>query len=256
MNKLKEKFIKLKEKNEIAFIPYMTAGFPDMKKSMENIKIISEAGADIIEVGIPFSDPVADGPTIQYSSNEALKNGASLSSILENLEEIKNHTPLVIMSYLNPVLAYGLEQLFRDMKKIGISGIIIPDIPVEESDEIISLSRKYDIPAVFLVAPTTPDERMKIIAEKSGGFIYCVSLTGTTGTRDSLSSHVIDFIRKVRKQTDKPLAVGFGISTTRQIEKLRNSVNGVIMGSRLIEAVKKRENLNSLVKKFKEATRR
>ncbi len=252
---IQKKFDELKQRGEIALIVYITAGFPSFEKSMKNVISLAKNGADIVEIGVPFSDPVADGPTIQYSSGVALSNGVTLKDIIDGIKKIKLVKPLVIMSYLNPLLAYGKENLFKDMKDTGISGIIIPDLPVEDSDEWTSLGRVYDIDVIFLVAPTSSLERIRYIVEKSHGFIYCVSVTGTTGARNKLSPGLIRFLKEVRELSDKPIAVGFGISTSQQIKSLRKEVDGVIVGSRIIEAIKKKEDLKELVKKFKNATR-
>ena len=253
---IREKFNELKEKNEIALILYMTAGFPSLSESMNNLVEFAKNGADIIEIGVPFSDPIADGPTIQYSSQIALSNGVTLRDIISEIDKIKIDIPLIIMSYLNPVLAYAKERLLKDMKDAGISGIIIPDLPVEESEEWMSLSKDYNIDVIFLAAPTSSGERIRLIAQHSRGFIYYVSITGTTGVRDKLSSGLSGLIKNMRQTTDKPIAVGFGISSPEQIVSLREEVDGVIIGSRIIEAVRKKEDLKIVVKNLKEATRR
>lgn len=253
---LQEKFKELKQKNEIALILYMTAGFPSLSESMDNLVELAKNGADIIEIGVPFSDPVADGSTIQYSSQIALSHGVTLRSILNEVKKIKLDTPLVIMSYLNPVLAYGKERFFKDMKDAGISGIIIPDLPVEESEDWMSPSKNYDIDVIFLAAPTSSGERIRLIANQSRGFIYYVSIAGTTGVRDTLASGILDFVKNIRRSTDKPIAVGFGISSPEQIVSLREEIDGVIIGSRIIEAMRKKEDLKIVVRNLKEATRR
>ncbi|MGB3477780.1 MAG: tryptophan synthase subunit alpha [bacterium] len=253
---IREKFNELKQKNEIALILYMTAGFPSLSESMNNLVEFAKNGADIIEIGIPFSDPVADGPTIQYSSQIALSHGVTLKDIISEIDKTKIDIPLVIMSYLNPVLAYGKERLLKDMKDAGISGIIIPDLPVEESEDWPSLSEAYNIDVIFLAAPTSSGERIRLIAQHSRGFIYYVSITGTTGVRNKLSSGLSGFIKNMRQATDKPIAVGFGISSPEQIVSLREEVDGVIIGSRIIEAMRKKEDLKIVVRNLKEATRR
>jgi len=234
----------------------MTAGFPSLSESMNNLVEFAKNGADIIEIGIPFSDPVADGPTIQYSSQIALSHGVTLKDIISEIDKTKIDIPLVIMSYLNPVLAYGKERLLKDMKDAGISGIIIPDLPVEESEDWPSLSEAYNIDVIFLAAPTSSGERIRLIAQHSRGFIYYVSITGTTGVRNKLSSGLSGFIKNMRQATDKPIAVGFGISSPEQIVSLREEVDGVIIGSRIIEAMRKKEDLKIVVRNLKEATRR
>ena len=250
---VRETFERLKEKNELALIAYLTAGFPTLEKSMENLKLVSESGADLVEIGIPFSDPIADGPTIQYASHNALKNGVTLTAILEELKKIKLSIPLILMSYFNPLLSYGNSKLFKDLEEAGIRGIIIPDLPVEETSEWISHS---ETSIIFLIAPTSTEDRIRLIAEKTDSFIYCVSVAGTTGTRENLSPDLIPFIKRIKAITDKPIAVGFGISTPQHVSLLREHADGVVVGSRLIEAVKKGEDLAGLIKKLKIATKK
>jgi len=250
--RINKTFDLLREKKEMALIAYLTAGFPTLEKSIENLQLVSESGADLIEIGIPFSDPIADGPTIQYASHSALKNGVTLKSILDKLKKIKLPIPLILMSYLNPLLAYGNTRLFKDLEEAWVRGIIIPDLPLEEASEWIS---PPEISIIFLVAPTSTEDRIKLVAEKTNGFIYCVSVAGTTGARERLSPDLIPFVKKIKRITDKPVAVGFGISTPQHISSLRGQADGVIVGSRLIEAVKRGENLAPLIEKLKAATK-
>ncbi len=250
------RFNELKKMKESALIIYLTAGYPSLKQSMDCVLTVANSGADLIEIGVPFSDPVADGPIIQYSSQAALSNGITLHDIINSVREIKVSTPLVMMSYLNPIIAYGKEKFFKTVQNTGISGLIIPDIPIEESSEWVSLSKRYSIDVIFLIAPTTSDERIRVIVQESSGFIYCVTVTGTTGVREKLPPDLLKFVRSVRQLTDKPIAVGFGVSTAEQIQLLNKDVDGVIIGSRVIEAVRKREDLAGLIEEFKRATRR
>jgi len=251
-----EKFKELKAKNETALILYLTGGFPNLSESMKIIKTLAESGADIIEIGIPFSDPIADGPTIQESSHISLVKGTTLKRIISNLKKLEIEIPLVFMSYLNPLLAYGKEKVLYDMNKNGVSGLIIPDLPVEEASEWISLAKDYKIELIFLVTPTSPPKRRKKIIQESRGFVYCVSVVGTTGIRNKMPSYLNKFLKDIKKNSETPIALGFGISTPKQIESLRDKVDGVIIGSRIIEAIKNEENLKELVEKFKEATKR
>jgi tryptophan synthase alpha chain len=256
VSRIAKKFSELKEKNEIALIVYITAGYPSLTQSMEIVEELDQRGADIIEIGVPFSDPVADGPIIQYSSQIALDNGVTLKNIIKSLKTINVNKPLVIMSYLNPVLTYGKEAFLKDLKSARISGFIIPDLPVEEANSWRNMSEMYSIDNIFLVAPTSPLERIKKVAEASRGFIYCVSVTGTTGVRNRLSEELAAFLDQVRQLTDKPLAVGFGISKTAHIKSLRDTADGIIIGSRIIDAIKKGEDIGGMIKEFKVATRR
>jgi tryptophan synthase alpha chain len=251
-----EKFKELKTKNEAALILYLTGGFPNLAESMKIIKTLDESGADIIEIGIPFSDPIADGPTIQESSHTSLIKGATLRRIINNIKKLEIQKPLVFMSYLNPLLAYGKEEILHDMNKSGVSGLIIPDLPVEEAAEWIELSKEYNIELIFLLTPASPPKRRKKIVQETRGFVYCVSVLGTTGVRNEMPTYLNKFLKDVKKSTETPIALGFGISTVKQIESLRDQVDGVILGSRIIEAIKNEENLKDLVTEFKEATKR
>ena len=254
--KLSQKFDELEQKNETALIAYTTGGFPSLQDSMENIRILSQAGADIIEVGIPFSDPIADGPIIQTASQIALENGATLEKIISEIQKLSVSCPLVMMSYINPLIAYGKEKLFQDLKRVKISGLIVPDLPIEESEDWIRLSKQFEIDLIFFVTPTSTEARMKFVAEKSTGFIYCISITGTTGVRNQLPDELFDLIVKMKTITERPLAVGFGISTPEHVKLLAEKVEGVIIGSRFIQAIKTKENLSNLVGQFKKATQR
>jgi tryptophan synthase alpha chain len=253
--KISETFKKLKQKQEAALIAYTMAGFPSLEESIQNIQLLDKSGADIIEVGIPFSDPIADGPIIQEASQVALRNGATLNKIMDLLKRVVVSCPVVIMSYINPLLAYGKERLLKDLKSSRISGIIIPDLPIEESDEWIQLSRQSEIDLIFFITPTSTKERMQFVAEKSRGFIYCISITGTTGIRNQLPEELFGLITRMKQITDQPLAVGFGISAPEHIEILRDQIDGVIIGSRFIKAIQEKEDLVDLVNKFKAATR-
>jgi tryptophan synthase alpha chain len=253
---LRQTFDRLRARNEMALIAYHTAGFPSLGESVNNIGKLSENGADIIEIGIPFSDPIADGPTIQRSSQAALELGVSLPQILDAVSGVKLEIPLVAMSYLNPLLAYGREKLFQSMKSAGFAGLIIPDLPLEESDSWTQEADSHEIDLIFLVTPTTSDKRMKQLAEASRGFIYCVSLTGITGARKDLPPHLAEFLGKVKSRSDKPVAVGFGISTPEHVRQLKGIADGVIVGSRIVKAMAEGEDVGELVRELKEATRR
>lgn len=239
----------------MALIAYITGGFPTLADLPHQIQTLVKNGVDIIEIGIPFSDPVADGPTIQASSQAALQNGASLSKILHNLARVDVPIPLVIMSYLNPLLAYGREKLVRDAKNAGVSAVIIPDLPVEAAGEWRNILTTHDLDLIFLVAPTSSEERLQRIVTTSTGFVYCVRLTGTTGGRtDDLSTELFEWLDHIRKMTDTPLAVGFGISGPEQVKPLSGHADGVIVGSRIIKAIENDEDVGTLVRELKNAT--
>lgn len=238
-------------KKQKQFIPFVTCGFPDKKSTLDVIKLFLDEGVEVIEIGIPFSDPVADGPTIQYSSFVALQNGISIDDVFEVVDstlKYKKYFP-VLMTYLNPVVIYGIERFFKKASDIGVSGVIFADSIVENKDIFYSLTKKFGISSIFLLSPTTSLERRKLIYKYTTGFIYLVTLTGTTGARKSLPTYFYDFIKSVRKETDKPICAGFGISKPQQILPIKELVEGVIVGSAIIEKLK-RENFFKDLKKF------
>lgn len=251
---LEKTFVELRKKDELGFIVYLSAGFPTMDGFLQALKQTAENGADIIEVGLPFSDPIADGPTIQDSSYIGLQNGASLETILPAIKSLELTVPLVLMSYLNPLLAYG-DSLCDDLKDAGFRGMIIPDLPLEEADGWIKTTSESEIDLILLVSPSSSPERIANIAKKSQGFIYCVSTTGTTGVRRDLDESLGDLLSTIRQSTDKPIAVGFGISTPEHIRALHGKCDGVIMGSRIIKALKEGENVPELIRSMKDATK-
>ena len=265
---IRDTFEMLKPKDEMALIAYQTAGYPDLETSINNIRLLADSGADIIELGVPFSDPIADGPTIQVSSQAALEKGVTLAQIIEAVSKIECGVPLVAMSYLNPLMAYGKQRLFRDMKEAGFSGVIIPDLPMEEAvrrrtetgerkkEETgtwAEAAETNEIDMIFLVTPTTTEERLKKLAKASRGFIYCVSLTGITGERTELPPHLSEFVGKVKAHSDTPAAVGFGISTPEHVAQLKGIADGVIVGSRIVKAITSSEDVGSLVRSLKDA---
>ncbi|MEO0128897.1 MAG: tryptophan synthase subunit alpha [candidate division WOR-3 bacterium] len=232
---------------------YLTAGYPTLETSMRYIQTIGKY-ADIVEIGIPFSDPIADGEVIQHASQIALEKGTNLFSIFGALAKIRIDKPLVIMSYLNPLLSFGIDRFFMESNKIGVSGVIVPDIVVEESELLKKCARKYSIDLIQLIAPTSNKDRINLIGKISDGFVYCVSITGTTGIRKNLPDTLPLFVKRVKSMINKPVVVGFGISTASQIKDLCRLADGVVVGSRIIEAIKNREDLNMLLKNFKRAT--
>lgn len=247
--KLVEKF---KEKKQ--FIPYITCGFPNKKECVNIIKMFLDKGVEIIEIGIPFSDPVADGPTIQYSSYVALQNGINIEDVFEVVEltmEHKNYFP-IIMTYLNPVVIYGMEKFFMKTKQRGVKGVIFADVIVEEKEIFYSYSKKYNIDSIFLLSPTTSLQRRRLIYKYSDGFIYILTLTGTTGARDKLPVEFYKFIKYIRKETNKPICAGFGISSPQQVLPVIKYIDGFIVGSAIVDKIreKKYKELEDLVDKF------
>lgn len=228
-----------------ALMPYFTLGYPDYDTSLDIIQACAAAGADMLELGIPFSDPLADGPTIQHSSHVALEKGMTVQRCLQGVRALRERglrQPLLLMGYLNPLLAYGLPRFAADAAQAGANGFIIPDLPPEEAGEFQALCRQKGLDMVFLLAPNTPELRMQRIARESGGFVYLVSVTGVTGARAALPPHLPAFIQQVRTHADKPLAVGFGIATPEQAAAVGQMADGVIVGSALIKTVQRAQD--------------
>jgi tryptophan synthase alpha chain len=222
-------------------MPYFTLGYPNSSKSLDIIEAIAGAGADLIELGIPFSDPLADGPSIQYSTQVALDNQITVAECIRLGLELRSRgvsQPILFMGYMNPILAYGIERFVEEAKDAGVNGFIIPDLPAEEALEIESLAEKHSLAYIHMLAPTSTEARIKQAAERSKGFVYLVSLTGITGARDALPEDLEVFIQRVRQYTRKPLALGFGISTPEHARTVGRLADGVIVGSAIIDAAK------------------
>jgi len=243
LGKIGLKFKKLLSQKNKALIPFFTAFYPSAELFKEFLFRADDGGADFIEVGIPFSDPLADGKMIQYSSQSVLKSGFNFSQFLEEISRLKSSlsAPLVLMSYFNPVLQRGIENFSREMDEANIQGVIIPDLSLEESRFLKEELASYDIDLIYLVSPTTHSQRIEQISRCSGGFIYLVSLTGVTGMREKLPSNLAQYISRVKKVTSKPLCVGFGISNPYQARKVAEYADGIIVGSALINIIKGRE---------------
>jgi len=220
-----------------ALMPYVTIGYPSAEATLDLVPDLASWGCDIIELGIPFSDPLADGATIQKASYQALQNGVTPKSCLDIARKIRDKTevPLIFMTYYNIVFHFGLESFCQASAEAGIDGLIIPDLPPEEGTELEALSRKYGLDLIYLLAPTSNEERIEMVARRSSGFIYIVSLAGVTGARESLPAELEEFVSKVRSKTSLPLCVGFGISTPEQAQRVAKIADGVIVGSRVIQ---------------------
>ena len=237
MNRIDKTFKKLKETGRKAFIPYIMAGDPDLEKTMERVLLLEDCGADIVELGVPFSDPVADGPTIQRAAERALKAGASLKKMLAFMRDLRKRSqlPIIFMSYYNPIFKYGEETFVADASDAGVDGLIIPDLPPEEAGTLIRCCRSKELDTIFLVAPTSTEQRMKKILAASRGFIYYVSMTGITGTKLSLEEHFRNHVGRLREMAGKPVAVGFGISTPEDAANMAAVADGVIVGSAIVK---------------------
>jgi len=220
-----------------ALIPYITVGYPTIEATLKVVPLLASSGCDMVELGIPFSDPLADGATIQKASFNALKNGVTPQLCLEVAEQLSQlvHIPLVFMTYFNPVFNSGLEEFCGACASSGISGLIIPDLPPEEGTELEAITERQGLDLIYLLAPTSTEERIRLVAERSRGFIYMVSVTGVTGARDRLPVNLSEFVAKVRSIASQPLCVGFGISTAEQARQVAQIADGVIVGSRVIQ---------------------
>ncbi len=236
-NKIDIKFKYLKENGKKAFIAYLTVGFPDIETNLKLVLEMEKRGVDIIELGIPFSDPIADGPTIQASSQASLARGTTPADALLLAAEIRKHSsiPLILMGYLNPFLHPAPKILAKKLSRAGVDGVIIPDLPPEASDSIRLPLKAEGIHTIFLIAPTSQPDRIKLVCEKSGGFIYYVSRTGVTGARKELSREIEGRVKEIKKETDLPVCVGFGISTREQLLRVWETADGAIVGSALIK---------------------
>ena len=234
-----------------ALITYLTVGYPSVDATLEIVPLLASSGCDLVELGIPFSDPLADGATIQRASYQALKQGVTPKLCLEVASKLRTKVdiPLVFMTYFNPVLNYKLNAFCRDCTAAGVSGMIIPDLPPEEGLELERISLKYDLDLIYLLAPTSTDERIDMVAARSRGFIYLVSMTGVTGSRDKLPKELESFVSRVRQKTRQPLCVGFGISNAEQAQRVAKIADGVIVGSRLIQLLEE-EDAPSKVRSF------
>ena len=244
MNRIDKKFQELRDRGASAFMPYVCAGDPTPELTAKLLLTLEAAGADLIELGVPFSDPIADGPTIQRASERALTHGISLQQILEIVTSIRPQTdiPIALMSYYNPIFRMGEEAFCKAAQDAGVDGVIVPDLPPEEAQQLLEIAPRYNLATIFLVAPTSPPERMQLIASVSTGFIYCVSVTGVTGARAMLSDEVAPMITELRKHTDKPISVGFGVSTPEQATQVSQIADGVIVGSAIVNVIE--ENMD------------
>jgi len=238
-------------KNNKALMPYITAGDPDLETTKEIIYTLDKNGADLIEVGIPFSDPLADGPVIQEAGQRALRSGTDLKKIIKMLKEIKDrvNTPYLLMGYINPILSYGKDNFIKDVIEAGVAGVIIPDLPFDQDQEFLQKLIENDLSPVLMVTPVTSNQRLQLIGKLSQGFIYCVSLLGITGGRQGPLDSIKLYLDRVRGYTDLPLALGFGIDGPEKVKKILDPVNGVIIGTALVKIIEKHgDNKEELLK--------
>lgn len=241
MTRIKQKFVELRTAQKKGFILFVSAGDPDLATSLEIVLTLAETGADIIELGVPFSDPMADGPTIQASSQRALENGVTINDILEMVKTVRTKTvvPIVLFSYLNPLFRYGIGKLAKDAADVGVDGILVTDAVDQEAADIAKILKESGLDLISLIAPTTTDARLKQIADHAGGFIYAVSRAGVTGAQAETSSSAQVLVERARKFTDLPIAVGFGISTRKQIEDVWQYADAAVVGSAIVAEIER-----------------
>ncbi|HEY81296.1 MAG TPA: tryptophan synthase subunit alpha [Anaerolineae bacterium] len=236
--RIRETFARLNARGQAAFMPYMPVGYPSPDLSPAIFHALVDAGADLIEVGVPFSDPLADGPTIQAATQQALAQGVAPADAFALVRKLRAEgvtIPLILMGYVNPILAYGMARYVADAAAAGADGFIVPDLPPDEAGELEALAAEYSLAVIHLVAPTSTSERQALAAAHSSGFLYLVSVTGITGARDALPPHLADFVARVRSHTDLPLAVGFGIGAPDQVRAVAELADGVVVGSALVK---------------------
>jgi len=249
LGRIEAEFSKLKREGKRGFIPFITAGDPDLDTTAGLLIELANAGATVIELGVPFSDPMADGPVIQRASERALKHGFGLKEIFATTASVRSRieTPLVIFSYFNPLLQYGIDKLAHDARDAGIDGILVTDLTPEESTEFSASLKLNDLEMIFLVAPTSTDERLRMISAYASGFVYAVSRAGVTGARENLSSEAELLVSRVRKFSSLPVAVGFGISSAEQVAETCTYADAAVVGSAIVAEIEKRAGSPNLV---------
>jgi len=249
MGRIQQRFEDLARAGETALIPFLTVGDPDIETSEALVLSMAEAGADLIELGIPFSDPIAEGPTIQRSSERALAGGASLNSILELVSRLRSKVdiPLILMGYANPILAMANDRFSKLAAEVGVDGLIVPDLPPEEGEELYGLCNERGVDGILLAAPTTTPARLTMLAERTRGFLYYVSLTGVTGARTELAAGVQQGVEAARRGGDIPVCVGFGISTPDQAKTVADYADGVVVGSAVVDRIERASSPDAAV---------
>ena len=239
-NRIDTTLSRLRENGQQALGPFVTVGFPDIPTSEDLARVLLESGGDMLEIGVPFSDPLADGPTVQMSSYRALQNGVTVAKCVEMVKNLRDggvEAPLILMGYYNPFLRYGLERFLDDSATAGMDGLIVPDLPTEEAAQLSEMAAERGIHLIPLLAPTSSDERIRDACESAGGFIYCVNFTGVTGARRSSSQSTPGLVERIRRYTDLPILVGFGVSRREHIEEIATYADGAIVASAMLDAV-------------------
>lgn len=238
MTSVSDCFKSLQDHSQCALIPFITAGDPDLKTTAQALRVLDKSGADMIELGVPYSDPLADGPTIQAAATRALQHGTRLDQVLEMVKDVAPElkAPLILFTYYNPILNRGIELFLKQIAEVGVKGLVVPDLPLEEAESLLKPAAEMGIEVILLVAPTSPKERIEAIAHQSQGFIYLVSVTGVTGIRTQVESRVQEILQQMRTVTDKPIGVGFGISEPEQAKQVKDwGADAVIVGSAFVK---------------------
>ena len=249
MGRISQVFSHLKEQDRKAFVPFITAGDPDLATTTKLLAELARAGAGIIELGVPFSDPMADGPVIQRASERALENEFGLDEIFQSVEQFRreSETPIILFSYFNPLLQYGFKRLCQEAKRVGIDGVLVTDLTPEEATEFSAELGAHDLDMIFLIAPTSTDVRLRLVAKHASGFIYAVSRAGVTGTRQSVSSEAEKLVRRMRAFSDLPIVVGFGISSPSQVAEVEKYADGVVVGSAIVAEIERAKGRDDIV---------
>ncbi len=245
MTSVSQRFAQLKAQNQCALIPFITAGDPDLETTTKALQKLAENGADLIELGVPYSDPLADGPVIQAAATRALQKGVKLEDVLNIVQNVRSQItiPIILFTYYNPIFYRGLEKFFTQIATAGVKGLVVPDLPLEEAENFLDVAENHGVEVTLLVAPTSPIERIEAIARKSQGFIYLVSVTGVTGMRNKIESRVAELITKLKNVTDKPIGVGFGISKPTHATQVKQwGADAVIVGSAFVKRLANNEN--------------
>jgi len=255
MGKIKQTFNQLRGKGLKAFIPYIMAGDPSLNDTRRYLLELEKAGADIIELGVPFTDPLADGPTIQRAHERALKNGVTLRKVLTFVRDIreKTHIPIVLMTYYNPVFKYGIERFTKEANAAGVDGLIVPDLIPEEADNLVFNARRNKIDTIFLLAPTSTDKRIRKVTRISTGFIYYVSITGITGAKLMINNTMQETLKRIKASTNKPVAVGFGVSNPAEAREVSRLADGVVVGSAIVRLIAKDKEIKNFAKSLRKA---
>jgi len=261
--RIEHKFKELKEKEKTALVTYITAGDPSLSLTVDIVAELEKSGADIIELGVPFSDPMADGPTIQRASERALRSGTTLTGVLECVKEIRRNSeiPIILFGYYNPFFSYGLQRFSEEAYEAGVDGVLVVDLPPEEANEFKIHTDRIGLDLIFLLAPTSTTERIKLVAQQASGFVYLVSVTGVTGERPDMDYSLEPLVEEIRRYIKLPVGIGFGVSMPHQVRKIGRFADAVIVGSAIVKIIEKNGNdkrktlreLGEFVKKLSEA---